>query len=175
MAGKSWCISVLPFFLCFPSSPASSHSIRAAPSPMSPGKQGECGVFTGSKIYEQLKSRATPGIHQPGHTATSRGGGGRRHGKTQAIYFYIRFLFKEGRLWQNYVLPLWDCWFLMKHPQWGQSTWKGIKCVVCLHGDVSDLFKSINKIMTKKKNQPPALHYRRTSDLITLLFITAKL
>lgn len=87
--------------------------------------------------------------HKPG-----RGGGwgGRRHGKTQAIYFYIRFLFKEGRLWQNYVLPLWDCWFLMKHPQWGQSTWKGIKCVVCLHGDVSDLFKSINKIMTKKKN-----------------------
>lgn len=67
------------------------------------GGQGECGVFAGSKIYEQLKSRATPGIHQPGQTAASLGGvglggeAGVRNGKTQAIYFYICFLFKEGR------------------------------------------------------------------------------
>lgn len=40
------------------------------------GGQGECGVFAGSKIYEQLKSRATPGIHQPGQTAASLGGWG---------------------------------------------------------------------------------------------------
>lgn len=32
----------------------------AAPSPRPPGGQGECGVFTGSKIYEQLKVGRRP-------------------------------------------------------------------------------------------------------------------
>lgn len=62
----------------------------------------------------------------------------------------------------------------MKHPRWGQSTWKGVKLGLCSHS--SDPFKSINNTTAKKqKKKPPALHYRRTSDLITLLFITAKL
>lgn len=50
------------------------YSIRAALSPVSPGEQGECGVFPGSKIYEQLKSQVTPSIgHLPGHTAARLG------------------------------------------------------------------------------------------------------
>lgn len=50
------------------------------------------------------------------------GGGGEGHGNTQAIYFYMCFLSKDGRLWQNDVLPLWDFWSLIKHTQRGQST-----------------------------------------------------
>lgn len=158
----------LPFFLWLPSP---FIHIGSSLSPTSPGG-GTKRVwrFRRIKNLRAIKSQAMPGIHQPGCVcACVCVGGG--YGKSQAIYFYICFLFKSGRLWQNDVSP-----FLGSHetPSVTQSTWEGVKCVVCLRGDVPDLFKSMNKIITKKKN-PPALHYRQTSDLITLLFITAKL
>lgn len=153
-------ISLLPFFLCLPSSPVPSHSIRAPPSPR---EQGECGVFAGSKIYEQLKSRATPCIHQPGHTAASLGGGGMvNHRLYTFISVFSSMRGGYGKMMFCHCGISGYSWNTLSKSE-HLSTWKGVKCVLCLHGDVSGLLKSINKIMTKKKQKKKHNH---------LLFIT---
>lgn len=58
--------------------------------------------FRWIKNLRAIKSRPTPGIHQPCVLLPGWVRGIRS--KPQAIYFYICFLSKEGRLWQNYVL-----------------------------------------------------------------------
>lgn len=58
--------------------------------------------FPWIKNLRAIKSRPTPGIHQPCVLLPGWVRGTRS--KPQAIYFYICFPSKEGRLWQNYVL-----------------------------------------------------------------------
>lgn len=58
--------------------------------------------FPWIKNLRAIKSRPTPGIHQP--RVLLPGWVRETRSKPQAIYFYICFPSKEGRLWQNYVL-----------------------------------------------------------------------
>lgn len=105
MVGQCQCLSLcLPPYL--PSSPKLHYSHRSSSVTHVSGGQGECGVYARSKIYEQLKVdqyRASISL-----CARQTGWVKGTHGKPQAIYFYICFPFKEGRLWRNYVLLLRD-------------------------------------------------------------------
>lgn len=57
--------------------------------------------FTGSKIYEQLKGRRRGASISSVCSCQARWRG---DSKAHAIYFYICFLSKEGRLWQKMIL-----------------------------------------------------------------------
>lgn len=64
--------------------------------------------FTGSKIYEQLKGRRRGASISSACRCQARWRG---DSKAHAIYFYICFLSKEGRLWQKMILygPQFGC------------------------------------------------------------------
>lgn len=92
-------LSLLPILTGAPSFNPSSSVTRVA------GGTRRVWRFRRIKNLRAIKKSGDTVHPSARHTAASLGGRGGGHSKTQAIYFYICFRFKQGRLWQNDVLP----------------------------------------------------------------------
>lgn len=88
--------------LRLPSSPSLFYSLLSSSITRAAGGTRRMWRFHWIKNLRAIKSRPMPGIHQP--CVLLPGWVRGTCSKPQAIYFYICFPFKEGRLWQNYVL-----------------------------------------------------------------------